>query len=833
MTFADFLGIIGFKIKDSDVDKVNGTINGIRDTATRLLGAIGIGFSLASMNAMVEEFTRVNNQIKSATDGLGEQREIQDDIAAAAEATRTSYSMAANTISLLVKGNRDLFSSVDEATDFYNSATMLFKSAGKTNEDIASLMEAMNQSFARGYIDSETISQLLERAPEAVDLLNKRLGTTSSQLEDMATDGKITVEDLKGIFVDNAEEISASFDDVQYSITDALTVIQNKWGLWLTQTNETVGLTNKIGRFMVSAFNNVIGVLNRVRNGVVWLSDRLGGMDNMLRLIVMTGSALFAILNFNKITTGLSAISKLLTGINAKTVLLFAALLTVVLLVDDFINFMQGNNSLLGTLLENAGVDVDEFRENIVRTFQNVRQAIEGIVNGIVNVVIPLFDAIKNVTKSALNTIGGAIESVAPDLANLLESLANGEVNTEQWKMIGEAIANVALVVAGCVAGAKAAKGIVGIVDSVGKGISVLQKIFTSVIPVAKILTTTVKGVGAVMTFLASPVGLVVLAIAALIAIIVLLVTHWDQVKEAAATAVEMIRSVWGDIADWFNSTIVQPIIAFFTNLWNSITTTVGNIRTSIVEGFQSAIDWITSLPEQAVKWGSDIINAIVKGITGAIGAVGEAVSGVADKIKSFLGFSEPEEGPLSDFHTYMPDMIDLMTQGIQAGKNQIRDAAESLAGNVSVGINADTSGASNVLNFLSNDIQNARGLARSLFADLSGNLSIDVNAGLNRLSQVSNIISDVVQSGISDLRQFADGVMVDMATMARTAVVSPRTAATATGSNQINRTVVLNSNINNTFNGERAAQQRMAGAAKQSARDVTSELARGLAYAR
>ena len=71
------------------------------------------------------------------------------------------------------------------------------------------------------------------------------------------------------------------------------------------------------------------------------------------------------------------------------------------------------------------------------------------------------------------------------------------------------------------------------------------------------------------------------------------------------------------------------------------------------------------------------------------------------------------------------------------------------------------------------------------------------------------------------------------MSVMAPANVVSPRTGATATGSNQINRTVVLNSNINNTFNGERAAQQRMAGAAKQSARDVTSELARGLAYAR
>ena len=60
---------------------------------------------------------------------------------------------------------------------FNNAATMLFKSAGKTNEDIAGLMEAINKSFAKGYIDSETLSQLLEQSPEAVELLNKKLGT--------------------------------------------------------------------------------------------------------------------------------------------------------------------------------------------------------------------------------------------------------------------------------------------------------------------------------------------------------------------------------------------------------------------------------------------------------------------------------------------------------------------------------------------------------------------------------------------------------------------------------------------------------------------------------
>ena len=46
-------------------------------------------------------------------------------------------------------------------------------------------------------------------------------------------------------------------------------------------------------------------------------------------------------------------------------------------------------------------------------------------------------------------------------------------------------------------------------------------------------------------------------------------------------------------------------------------------------------------------------------------------------------------------------------------------------------------------------------------------------------------------------------------------------------------RSVVQNVNIQNTFNGDKAIQQKAATAMDKSSRDVTSELARGLAYAR
>lgn len=96
-------------------------------------------------------------------------------------------------------------------------------------------------------------------------------------------------------------------------------------------------------------------------------------------------------------------------------------------------------------------------------------------------------------------------------------------------------------------------------------------------------------------------------------------------------------------------------------------------------------------LPAQAVQWGADIIDGIVSGITSAVGKIGKAASNVASKIRSFLGFSEPEDGPLSDFHTYMPDMIDLMVKGIAAGKRKVSDALKGITGEMSLTVKSAT----------------------------------------------------------------------------------------------------------------------------------------------
>lgn len=115
---------------------------------------------------------------------------------------------------------------------------------------------------------------------------------------------------------------------------------------------------------------------------------------------------------------------------------------------------------------------------------------------------------------------------------------------------------------------------------------------------------------------------------------------------------------------------IVTAIVNGFMSLMYQITGIGKSIVTAIGDG-------IKSLASSAFTWGKDLIDNFVSGIKSKISAVTSAVSGIASKIKSLIGFSEPEEGPLSNFHTYAPDMMNLFIQGIRDNEKKLTDQIE------------------------------------------------------------------------------------------------------------------------------------------------------------
>ena len=74
-----------------------------------------------------------------------------------------------------------------------------------------------------------------------------------------------------------------------------------------------------------------------------------------------------------------------------------------------------------------------------------------------------------------------------------------------------------------------------------------------------------------------------------------------------------------------------------------------------------------------AKNWGRDLVQNFINGLIEKWEALKTQVKAMAQTVKDFLGFSEPVAGPLSDFHTYAPDMVDLWNQGLRDNESKIR----------------------------------------------------------------------------------------------------------------------------------------------------------------
>jgi phage-related protein len=193
----------------------------------------------------------------------------------------------------------------------------------------------------------------------------------------------------------------------------------------------------------------------------------------------------------------------------------------------------------------------------------------------------------------------------------------------------------------------------------------------------------------------------------------------WNGIGSGIKTAWDTIKSFFGGIWSWITSFFTQwgPLILavlvpfigiplliwqhfsqikdWLSGLWTDVTNgiktfvadiagIVPEIGTTIVNGFDSAVTFITDLPAQMLQWGEDAINGFINGIKSAATGLADAVKNVASTVASYLHFSVPDIGPLSDADTYGPDMINLISNGILSGIPNITSAAKQAAAAVS-----------------------------------------------------------------------------------------------------------------------------------------------------
>lgn len=656
MTIRDIGILFGYKVDQASEQKVEGSIKSLKSMASKVLGAVGITLSVAGIKSAIDGCVEVASSIEEMQNKFdvvfGDMRDEVDKWA-------QEYSDA------IGRNKNDIKTYLADQQNLLVGFGMTRQAGAEMAEQMTSLALDL-ASF--GNMDETASVNAMTKAVMGESEAAKTLGAVlndSTRAQAMATLG------LKGTYdkLDQLTKMQVNYQAILQQSQDAIGDCQRSLDSYESTKKRYIAKLKEIktivGQFFLPTYQKILNIgakgLTMIRDWLqklTDLTDKLGGSQRVLSVLAAAFTAMLVAMNLKKIGAAITGFTKLARAIglgHGKALAFFAVFLLLALVIEDFISFMRGDKSLLGTMLERAGVDCEKLRKNIVGVWTKIKQAIGYIGEGIRNVVVPIFEGIRTAAVVALEEIQQAVAKVAPGIAQFFKELSSGKVDKKKWTDIGESIGRIAVGVVAVIAAVKGISAIFGVITTVISVVKAVISVIKLAFVVVKSIITVIKVVGAVISVLASAFGPVILAIAAAIAIGVLLWKNWDKIREAAG------------------------------NLLEGIKTTIGNVRDAIVTGIQAAIDWITSLPAEALKWGSDIIGGIVSGIQSAVGRVGEAVKGVADKIKSFLGFSEPEDGPLSDFHTYMPDMIDLMASGITSGKKKVKDALEGMTGEMSV----------------------------------------------------------------------------------------------------------------------------------------------------
>lgn len=197
----------------------------------------------------------------------------------------------------------------------------------------------------------------------------------------------------------------------------------------------------------------------------------------------------------------------------------------------------------------------------------------------------------------------------------------------------------------------------------------------------------------------------------------------WDMIKQTALNTWENLKNSVVQTAQNLKESAVQA----FHNMVSGIGNALSSLGSTVRNGFWSAISFITSLPSQAVQWGRDFIDGIVSGIRNAIGRVRDAVSDVASTIRSFLHFSVPDEGPLTEYESWMPDFMQGLAKGIEKSKSVVADAIEGVSKDMTINANAmmDQSNAKQT-----NAIMNITSLLAQYLPYLAKSLNIEWDTG-------------------------------------------------------------------------------------------------------
>lgn len=316
------------------------------------------------------------------------------------------------------------------------------------------------------------------------------------------------------------------------------------------------------------------------------------------------------------------------------------------------VGFADGSQNL-DTLLSNFIDSVGTYASNLLPRIQEVLGTVLSLVG----------EHLPEITAKVTEWMGMLVDTLISSLPEEFQGLANAikdgvgtafEIVKEAFGWIIDNGDQVIAMLAGIAAGFVAFK-VATMIQAATKALEGM--------------TLAQAALNAVMAI--NPMAMVAIAIGALVAAIVLLIMNWDKVKEAAVAAWDKISEIWGKVADWFSTNVIEPVKEFFSEIGTAISGFFSDAWDKIVEVWTAVSDWFNTNVIEPIKeffqplvdWFTELFTSIWNTIESVFTVIGQLAEGCVILIKAVWGvvsdwFNTNVVEPVKKFFTALWDTI-------------------------------------------------------------------------------------------------------------------------------------------------------------------------------
>lgn len=489
MTVRELIVKLGFDMDKAKVKRAEATIGGIKNQMSGLVkmaagvaGALGLAFGFKEIVEMSDAWKSVEARVGLATKSLTEQKEVLAELYKISNQTRQSYTATADLYSKVARSAKTLKLSQKDVlglTDTINRALVVGGGSAQANE--AAILQ-LGQALSAGRLQGDELGSLLENAPRLTQVIADGLGVSTGALKQMGAEGELTAKKVAEAIMKQSNVIAYEFEKMPLTMGQALQIAQNKIGKFFSTFEKQTHFFDTLAKGIVVFVNETIWCIDTVVSS-------LGGWEQAMFLAeaatIALGVALLW-LKWDLVTAGIASVSKALWGLLANPatwmfLAIAAAVMVVILALQDLYVWIQGGDSLIGEYLGSwedfynrhkalidgfvnffksawafikalFSGDTDEmskhfeamFGENLTKIFEHVVEVIKGLWQGVLIVFNFIVEYLKSVWAFFLALFQGDTEGAVEAAKNCFKIFVDfiKEILAWAWDFIKETSAS-------------------------------------------------------------------------------------------------------------------------------------------------------------------------------------------------------------------------------------------------------------------------------------------------------------------------------------------------------------------------------------------------------